>query len=158
MGSEMCIRDRPRTTRPAGNPFAEFEPTARPTTKAPVTSVTQSRVFPDGFDRMCLVTLFDKRKVETGSANYSSSYRSRTVYFTSAAAKARFDANPERYWPVLDGYCAVTYLEHNQRVQGNPIHGAVFRERMWFFNSADQMEAFIASPKEYLPRQRTPAI
>lgn len=149
---------RPRTSAENGNPFEQLGPSTRTAAKPPVRTVSQPKIFPDGFDRMCLVTLFDDRRVEVGSMQFSSPYRSRTVYFSSADAKARFDANPERYWPVLDGYCVVTYLEHNQRVQGNPVSGAVFRGRMWFFNSSTQMEAFIANPKEYLPQRRTLAI
>ena len=145
------------------NPFEQLPPSSQTrtrsagtTTRNAVRTVSDSRTVPDGFDRMCLVTLFDERRIETGSPDYSSTHRGRKVYFTSSSAKARFDARPNHYWPMLDGHCVVTYLQSNRQAKGNPVHGAVFRQRMWFFRSAEQMETFIANPTEYLPQQRTP--
>jgi thiol-disulfide isomerase/thioredoxin/YHS domain-containing protein len=147
---------------PSANPFEQLEMSAAARTTQSATtrdasrSVSDSRTVPDAFEKMCLVTLFDDRRIETGSLEFSSTHRNRNVYFTSAAAKARFDARPDRYWPTLDGHCVVTYLEGSGQVKGNPVYGAVFRQRMWFFRSAEQMETFIANPQEYLPQQPTP--
>ena len=57
-----------------------------------------------------------------------------------------FSANPQRYWPMLDGDCALTLLESNRRVQGDLEHAALFRGRVWVFSTAEEMRAFVAAP------------
>ena len=70
--------------------------------------------------------------------------------FASAQHKAMFDREPDRYWPMLDGRCAVSRVQDFNERPGRADHGAVFRGRMWFFESREYMQQFIEKPKTYL--------
>lgn len=45
-------------------------------------------------------------RAERGSGYFASTYRGQTYLFASEARKKTFDANPERYVPAYNGWCA----------------------------------------------------
>jgi len=52
------------------------------------------------------VAYFTEQKPVKGSAQFTSNHNGATWYFSSAANKAMFDDNPEKYSPQYGGYCA----------------------------------------------------
>jgi len=52
------------------------------------------------------VAYFTEEKPVEGVAEFSSEWNGATVLFASAAHKAMFDADPEKYAPKYGGYCA----------------------------------------------------
>ena len=53
-----------------------------------------------------LVAYFTENRYVQGSPRYRSEYETVDFYFSSAANKALFDANPTAYLPQYGGYCA----------------------------------------------------
>jgi YHS domain-containing protein len=51
------------------------------------------------------VAYFTDNKPAKGSPKFKSSYDGANYYFASAAHKAQFDSNPEKYAPAYGGYC-----------------------------------------------------
>ncbi len=41
-----------------------------------------------------------------GSSEYQATYEGKTYYFNSAESVATFNADPEKYLPAYDGWCA----------------------------------------------------
>jgi len=66
-----------------------------------------------GYDCVALVTIPDK--LVKGRADIKSEYQGATFWFASAANKATFDANPDKYAPLYGGFCAIAVAEGNLR-------------------------------------------
>jgi len=60
-----------------------------------------------------------------------------------------FAENPRRYAPALGGDCIVTFAEAGKRTKGNPKHGILHNQRLYFFVSADAQRRFEAHPAEF---------
>lgn len=93
-----------------------------------------------------LVSARDARSVIAGSSRHQLKWKGQLLYFASAEELEMFSANPQRYWPMLDGDCALTLLQANRRVQGDLEHAALFRGRVWVFSTVEEMREFVASP------------
>lgn len=65
-------------------------------------NVDEQGVILQGFDAVSL----REGNSAKGDAQFQSVYKGAVYYFTSAANKARFDANPAAYEPEYGGYCA----------------------------------------------------
>lgn len=123
--------------------------------KIPVRPAGRSRsaAIPDtraaAFKGVCVVTAVQSREIVKGQPQYSSEFRGQTLWFQGPEQKALFDADPERFWPMLDGACAVTLSEDGQRQVGDFHYAAVFRKRVWLFSSEDAMRQFLKEPAEY---------
>ena len=52
------------------------------------------------------VSYFSGRAPSKGSASFTSQYRGQTYRFATAANRNTFAANPQKYAPQYDGYCA----------------------------------------------------
>ncbi|CCH53685.1 YHS domain protein [Fibrisoma limi BUZ 3] len=66
-----------------------------------------------GYDCVALVTIPDK--LVKGSAEFQSEYQGAKFWFASAANKATFDANPDKFAPLYGGFCAIAVAEGNLR-------------------------------------------
>lgn len=104
------------------------------------------------FGSHCLVTLLEEQSLVEGLERYSSVFRGKKVCFASAELKQRFEREPGRYWPVLDGQCIVQAVEQGEPRPGQPEWGAVFRGRLWFFTDAEHRQRFADGPNDYLRR------
>ena len=52
------------------------------------------------------VSYFEKGIAEQGDPRYAVAYRGKTYHLASAQQVQAFNANPERYLPAYDGWCA----------------------------------------------------
>jgi len=52
---------------------------------------------------------------------------------------------------AMDGYCAVTLLEKNEWVEGNPKFGVIHLGHLYLFVDADAMQRFLAEPEPFTP-------
>lgn len=101
------------------------------------------------FGGLCLTSVVDERQLIPGSDTVTGQYRGQQLYFRDVTQRDLFFQNPQKYWPMLDGICAGTYLESGQSVPGTLQHAAVFRNRVWLFRDRAQMLRFIESPAEH---------
>lgn len=106
------------------------------------------------FQRLCLVSLRDQQKLRSGSTEYSTTYKGAKLVFASAEHQRRFEANPGKYWPAWDGYCAVSGIEEKTKRSGDPQWGAVYRGQMWFFADKTHQQKFLDAPTRFLPKQK----
>ena len=94
--------------------------------------------------------MLDDQLFVKGEPKFYSEYKGRKVCFYSTYHKKQFDSNPDRYWPAFEGNCRVSRLEKNQAVEGNPIAGGVYREKLVFFASAENRDRFTSNPSMYV--------
>jgi protein disulfide-isomerase len=52
---------------------------------------------------------------------------------------------------AMDGYCAVTLLEKNEWVEGDPQFGVIHLGNLYLFVDGDAMQRFLAEPEPYTP-------
>lgn len=147
------------------NPFAQQQPPAppqQPAAPAPnsidassaartatvATTATAAPAQP-AFGGLCLTSVVEERQLIPGSETVTGEYRGRQLHFRDAVQRDLFFQNPQKYWPVLDGICAGTYMESGQSIPGKLQHAAVFRNQVWLFSDRDQMLSFIESPADY---------
>jgi YHS domain-containing protein len=103
------------------------------------------------YGNYCLVSLLEQRLLKQGNAEHTSTFDGNLVCFASAQHKERFDANPETYWPVMNGGCSVTAVEKGISHAGLPDFGAVYHGRLWFFADEAHRERFAMGPERYMP-------
>jgi thioredoxin-related protein/YHS domain-containing protein len=135
--------------------------TTRPDPKA--TKKTAARIIPVAitkpviaFEKHCLVSMLDDRKVRIGKPEFTSQHQGKTVCFSSTEFKKRFDANPKKYWPIANGVCQVTAKEKGSTVTGDPKAAAIFQQRLWFFADKTIRQQFAEQPRNYTPKPRSP--
>lgn len=52
---------------------------------------------------------------------------------------------------AMEGFCAVTVIDEDKWVEGNPKFGVVHLGKLYLFSSAEKMETFLADPMPYTP-------
>lgn len=109
---------------------------------------SKERSLKPAFQGQCLVTATDHREIVSGSSKFQTTYRGHLLYFQGSEQKDAFLAEPGRYWPMLDGACAITLLNDDQRVEGELQFAAVFRRKIWLFSSEQAMQDFLEEPAE----------
>ena len=101
------------------------------------------------FKQICLTSLLDDAKLEHGTDRHAIDYKGRRICFASAEYKDRFQQNPAKYWPVLDGICPVNAIDERVRKLGDPEMAVIFRGRVWFCSDEETREEFAENPKDY---------
>lgn len=107
---------------------------------------------PSPFGQHCPVTSFDSKRLVNSDNRYRLVHRGYDISFASDQARQQFMANPESYWPVIDGRCAVALLDEKKLTPGSWENGVSFAGRVWFFSGQEQMQRFTKEPREYLNR------
>ena len=102
-----------------------------------------------GFKGFCPVVLRDQRNLVDAKAEFLSTYKSRTYHFSSAEAKADFDAHPEKYAPAGAGLDVVRLANHGDRVDGSLEYAVWFQDRLYLFSTADSLRTFTLAPADY---------
>lgn len=100
------------------------------------------------FGGTSLVSAVEQREIVPGSARHSLEYRGRLLYFANAEEKEKFESDPARYWPMLDGNCPVTLLNDGKESEGQLQFAAVYRKHIWVFTSEASMKEFLADPAD----------
>lgn len=147
--SQPSAKPASRITRPAENPnFPAVKPPTPTPQKPTVKPVKTSRAKP-AFDRHCLVSLLEDRKLRPCGLEHTAVYKGRLLCFADEDRKRRFEAGPEKYWPALDGRCPVSAIDAELPVEGRAVWGAIYHGRLWFFSDKESRRKFAASPAHY---------
>jgi YHS domain-containing protein len=101
--------------------------------EAPVYTGFLSNLAVGGYDPVAYFA--DGRPVE-GSSEFESRYKGATWRFASAAHKASFDAEPERYAPQYGGYCAWA-VSQGYTAKGDPETWKIVGGRLYLNYNAD---------------------
>lgn len=70
-----------------------------------------------GYD---VANYFTTNTAERGSVEFSTSHDGATYYFVNVENLKTFKANPSKYLPQFDGYCAFAVANMNKKVPVNP--------------------------------------
>jgi YHS domain-containing protein len=116
-----------------------------------------ARVALKGYDP---VSYFTDGKPEQGSKDFTFAYDDATYWFKSAAHRDKFAANPERYAPQFDGYCAVQ-LSWGHKVEADPQAWAITDGKLYVFSIKKGVKKFksetvaiVEKAKENWPKLR----
>jgi len=118
-------------------------PAAKKAAPKPKVNVNQSGVILNGYDAVAYVT--QNRPVK-GDPKFSSTYRTATYYFASAANKAAFDKNPAKYAPQYGGFCAVSMSRGKLESRIDPNVFFVHKGRLYVCSSAEGAKRFLLNP------------
>lgn len=102
-----------------------------------------------GLEGYCPVCIIDARKWEKGRPDIVSTFDGVKYYFPSAAIKAKFDKNPVRYVPALNGDCIVCLEKADKRMAGNVRHAALHNNRLYLFPGEKEKQMFVREPNAY---------
>lgn len=106
-----------------------------------------------GFRGFCPVVLRDQRDLTDAQPAFHSVFEGKTYYFSSAAAKATFDRAPQKYAPAKGGQDVIR-LSRGESVEGSLEHAVWFRDRLYFFSSAETLNQFVQQPAKYAVSQK----
>jgi len=102
-----------------------------------------------GFKGFCPVVLCDNRDLVDTVPEFSSTVELRVYYFSTSEAKAKFDANVEKYAPVAQGNDVVLQTTKNEDIEGSLEYAVWYRGRLYLFDTADTKSAFRKAPATY---------
>ena len=102
-----------------------------------------------GFKGFCPVMVKTHRKLVPARPEFSTEYNSRPYSFSSAEAKATFDANPTDYAPAADGYDAVFLGDIEEKIEGSLDHAAWFKGHLFLFANPENQQIFMTDPEQY---------
>ena len=108
-------------------------------------------------DGYCPVQLRESDHWVAGNPMLKAAYQGQEFYFSSNAAKERFEAEPERYAPAHGGNDVVLDVEQNRALPGSVNHSATWHGRLYVFSSSATLAAFQANPARFAaPPRETP--
>ncbi len=82
-----------------------------------------------GFD---LVSYFQSDKPVKGDVKFKSQLNSVTYYFSTKDNQYLFDANPQKYLPQYDGYCALA-VSYGKKISIDPATFKVMDNKLYLF-------------------------
>ncbi|MEM9175994.1 MAG: YHS domain-containing (seleno)protein [Myxococcota bacterium] len=95
------------------------------------------------------VAYFTEGRAVLGSEEHEVVWRDTLWRFASAAHKALFEKDPEKYAPQFGGYCAYA-ASRNRLYEGHPEIFAIEDGKLYFNNNAKVMERWLAEPEPYI--------
>jgi len=107
------------------------------------TKSADTKVELDGY---CPVAYLVMEKSVEGDSKYSSTYEGKTYSLVNADAKKMFDAEPEKYLPKYDGYCA-TAVAMGKMMESDPQLFSVYNGSTYLFSNKMAKESFDKDPK-----------
>ena len=79
------------------------------------------------------MSYFTEGKPEKGSSEFTFAFDDTNYWFKSAEHRAKFAADPERYAPQFDGYCAVQ-LSRGHKVEADPEAWTITNGKLYVFS------------------------
>ncbi|HEX7194205.1 MAG TPA: YHS domain-containing (seleno)protein [Chthoniobacterales bacterium] len=122
--------------------LAQAAPAAKKAEVKPKVNVDQNGVILKGYDPVAYIK--ENRPVK-GDPKFSSTYRTATYHFASAANKAAFDKNPANYAPQYGGFCAES-LSRGKLRDIDPNVFFVYKGKLYVCSSAKGAKRFYSNP------------
>jgi YHS domain-containing protein len=112
------------------------------TVKKPKVNVDQNGVILKGYDP---VAYFKEHRPVNGDPKFSSTYRTATYHFASAADKAAFDESPAKYAPQYGGFCAHSMMRGKLKdIDPNVFY--VYKGKLYVCSNAKVGKIFYSNP------------
>lgn len=99
-----------------------------------VEPVDKNKIANGGYD---LVAYFTDNAAEKGNTEYTADYHGVKYQFSSGDHQRLFEASPEKYLPVCDGYCAWGVAEKGKKVPVNPMTYKIIDGKLYLFFNGD---------------------
>lgn len=109
----------------------------------------QSRSGQAGFKGFCPVALRDRRELIDTNPQFTATFGLQTYTFSSAEAKAAFEADPSRYAPAAGGSDVVLLVNSGEEEQGMLDYALWYRDRLYLFRSRETMAMFNKDPQRF---------
>ncbi len=100
--------------------------------------IAGERVALRGYDP---VSYFTEGKPEKGSSEFTFAFDDTTYWFKSAEHRAQFAADPERYAPQFDGYCAIQ-VSRGAKVEPDPEAWSITDGKLYVFSIKEGVPMF----------------
>lgn len=94
-----------------------------------VDPVDKNGVAVGGYD---LVSYFQSKRPAKGSSNFQFVHNAVTYYFSGKENLALFRANPEKYTPQFDGYCALA-VSYGKKISIDPETYKITNDKLYLF-------------------------
>lgn len=109
----------------------------------------QSRSGQAGFKGFCPVELRDRRELIDTNPQFTATFGLQTYTFSSAEARAAFEADPSRYAPAAGGSDVVLLVNSGEEEQGMLDYALWYRDRLYLFRSRETMAMFNKDPQRF---------
>lgn len=96
--------------------------------------VDKNKLAIGGYD---VVSYFTANKATKGTKQFAATNNGATYYFASAKNQKEFKANPTKYLPQCDGYCAWGVAEKNVKFPVNPETFKIVDGKLYLFFNGD---------------------
>lgn len=93
----------------------------------------------------CPVAYVVMNKNVEGVPKYTTVYKGKTYYLANAEAKKMFDANPQKYFPKYEGYCA-TAVSMGKKIESDPHLFSVYKDALYLFSNQMAKDTFDQDP------------
>ncbi len=99
----------------------------------------------------CPAAYLLKEKAVKGDPAHTSTYAGKLYHLSSAEAKKKFDADPEKYLPQFGGLCTTALGgPYANRFKGNPKVFAVHDGKVYLFSSERARRSYDKIPQKYI--------
>ncbi|HEY4311452.1 MAG TPA: thioredoxin family protein [Pirellulales bacterium] len=129
-----------------GNPSGAAKPSAQLATAPPQLPPGNA---PLGLDGFCPVALSERHAWVPGDLRWGMQHHGRTYLFAGPEEQQRFQANPDRYSPVMAGNDPVLALDQGQNLPGSRMYGVSYADHVYLFTSEQTLQMFQQNPKRY---------
>lgn len=104
---------------------------------------------PLALEGFCAVELCERQRWTPGDPRFGLVHRGRTYLFAGAEQRDRFNADPDRYAPILSGTDIVLAIEQGRQLDGLRRHGVFYNGRVYLFWSEESLQRFAQRPDFY---------
>ena len=104
--------------------------------------IAGQRVALKGYDP---ISYFTDGKPEKGSSEFTFAFDDTTYWFKNAEHRDKFTADPERYAPQFDGFCALQ-LSRGRKVEADPEAWTITNGKLYVFSGKGGVPKFQEQP------------
>ena len=103
-----------------------------------------------GLRGVCLVTLYEEKRIVPVGLDFTAEYQSQHYQFHSAAALEKFKAAPQRYAPAAGGLDVVAVRNERRVIPGSLAFSLWYRHQLYLFSSRENADAFRRDPDTFV--------
>ena len=114
-------------------------------------SSSQTQIDGPALEGYCVVCYHSANKAVKGSAEFTSEYQGKSYYFVSQKAQNTFEAEPEKYLPQYDGWCAYG-MTYGKKVGVDPTVFSIVDEKLYLNKSKTIGNKFDKNTARYITK------
>lgn len=103
-----------------------------------------------GLKGFCPVALRQKGQLIETKPQFNAVYQGQKFHFSSIAAKAAFEKEPQLFVPVHTGMDGVALLDEDESLPGSLDHAVWYQGHLYLFANRTNREIFVSDPELYM--------